>query len=103
MTVSATTLPGQKRAIVGAGNTGLAIVPSGTEIVTGRNRPAFDATGSCRVESRRIARSVSRIAMSTVPTSGMLIGRSTCGAVPSRSTCRSLPRTVTATSIGRSW
>ena len=89
--------------MVGAGNTGLAIVPSGTEIVTGRNRPAFDATGSWRVESSRIARSVSRIAMSTVPTSGMLIGRSTWAAVPSRSTCRSLPLTVTATSIGRSW
>jgi hypothetical protein len=35
--------------------------------------------------------------MSTVPTNGMLIGRSTCGAVPVRSTVISDPSTVTAT------
>ena len=39
----------------------------------------------------------------TVPSSGMLIGRSgTCGAVPVRSTMSSLPRTVIVTASGRS-
>src|SRR5437870_10866044 len=44
---SATMLPLQKRAIVGAGNRGLARQPSGAVIRTGRKRPAFVGTGSC--------------------------------------------------------
>ena len=103
MTVSATTLPEQKRAIVGAGKRGLASVPSGAEIVIGRNSPEFVGTGSWVAESSRMERSVSRIAMSTVPSNGMLIGRSTCGdgARSGRRGGRE-PSTVTATAIGRS-
>ena len=40
ITVSATMLPGQKRAIVGAGKVGLARQPLGATIVIGRIRPA---------------------------------------------------------------
>ena len=67
-------LPPQKRAIVGAGKVGLARQPSGATIVIGRKRPEFVGTGSCVHASSRIERSVTQIAMSTVPTSGMLIG-----------------------------
>ena len=41
MTVSASALPGQKRAIVGAGKIGLASVPFGATIVIGRVSPLF--------------------------------------------------------------
>ena len=41
MMVSETWLPGQNRAMVGAGKVGLASVPSGATIVIGRYRPAF--------------------------------------------------------------
>ena len=97
MSVSAMMLPPQKRAIVGAGKLGFAMQPSGATIVIARKRPEFVGTGSCVHASSRIERSVTQIAMSTVPTNGMLIGRSTCGAVPVRSTVISEPSTVTAT------
>ena len=58
MTVSATMLPEQKRAIVGAGKRGLASVPSGASIVIGRNSPEFVATGSLVAESSSSERSV---------------------------------------------
>ena len=52
--------------------------------------------------SSRTERSVSQIAQSTVPSNGMLIGRSfTCGAVPVRSTVISSPSTMSVTTIGR--
>ena len=41
ITVSASWLPGQKRAIVGAGKIGLASVPFGATIVIGRVSPLF--------------------------------------------------------------
>ena len=91
MTVSAMMLPPQKRAIVGAGKVGFARQPSGATIVIARKRPEFVGTGSCVQASSRIERSVTQIAMSTVPTSGMLIGRSTCASVPVRSTVISEP------------
>ena len=58
MTVSATMLPGQKRAIVGAGKRGLARQPSGAVIVIGRKSPEF--AGTCRgvAVSSRIERIV---------------------------------------------
>ncbi len=40
--------------------------------------------------------------MSTVPSKGMLIGRSSCGEVPSRSTWMASPATVSATAMRRS-
>ena len=58
MTVSATMLPGQKRAIVGAGKTGLQRVPSGATILIGRVRPEFWGTNSWVALSSRIERSV---------------------------------------------
>ena len=41
ITVSASWLPGQKRAMVGAGKVGLARQPLGATMVIGRMRPAF--------------------------------------------------------------
>ena len=41
MTVSASWLPGQKRAMVGAGKIGLASVPLGATMVMGRVSPLF--------------------------------------------------------------
>ena len=41
ITVSASWLPGQKRAMVGAGKVGLARHPLGATMVIGRIRPAF--------------------------------------------------------------
>ena len=87
ITVSAKALPGQKRAITGAGKIGLARHPSGAWIVIGRVRPLFCGMLPYLSLSSRIDRSVSQTAQSTVPTSGMLIGLcGVCGAVPVRST-----------------
>ncbi len=58
MTVSATMLPGQKRAIVGAGKRGFARQPSGAVIVIGRKSPEFAGTLPCRSLSSRIERIV---------------------------------------------
>src|SRR3990172_13109384 len=56
ITVSATMLPATKRAIVGAGYSGLARQPSGAVIVIGRKRPELVGTGACVSVSRRIER-----------------------------------------------
>ena len=56
--VSATMLPGQKRAIVGAGKRGLARQPSGAVIVIGRKSPEFAGMLPCRSLSSRIERIV---------------------------------------------
>ena len=82
ITVSATALPEQKRAITGAGKRGFASVPSGAVIPIGRKSPEFVGTGSCVAVSSRMERMVKSTATSTVPSNGMLIGRSTCDDVP---------------------
>ena len=55
---SATTFPGQKRAIVAQGKVGLASEPRGATILIGRTRPEFCGTYSWRAESRRMERTV---------------------------------------------
>ena len=88
--------------MVGAGKIGLASVPLGATMVMGRVSPLFCGMWPQTALSRRMDRRVSQMATSTVPSRGMLIGRSgTCGAVPMRSTTSSLPRTVIATHNGR--
>ena len=80
MTVSAMMLPPQKRAIVGAGKRRVGEAALGRDDRDRRGRgPSSSAPASCVQASSRIERSVTQIAMSTVPTSGMLIGRSICG------------------------
>ena len=75
--------------MVGAGKVGLARQPLGATMVIGRIRPALTGMWPCTSVSSSTERMVSQIAMSAVPSSGMLIGRSgTCGAVPVRSTVR---------------
>src|SRR3954467_13275359 len=74
ITVSASWLPGQKRAMVGAGKVGLARHPLGAMMVIGRIRPALTGMWPCISVSSRTDRMVSQIAMSAVPSSGMLIG-----------------------------
>ena len=76
ITVSASWLPGQKRAMVGAGKIGLARHPRGAMIRIGRTSPALTGMCPCTAVSSSTERTVSHTAMSTVPTSGMLIGRS---------------------------
>ena len=95
-------LPGQKRAITGAGYRGLARQPSGAVIVIGRNSPELAGTLPWRSESSRIERIVRYAAMSTVPSNGMFSGRSICGDVPVRSTWISEPVTLTRALMRRS-
>src|SRR5207247_944887 len=67
-----------------------------------RDSPLFCGMFPYVSVSSRTDRSTSHTATSTVPTNGILIGRSaTCAAVPVRSTTRSLPLTVKVTTIGR--
>ena len=88
--------------MVGAGNTGFARQPRGATIRIGRTSPELTGTWPCTAVSRSTERTVSQTAMSTVPTSGMLMGRSgTWPAVPVRSTVISSPSTVTAAARGR--
>ena len=104
ITVSASWLPGQKRAMVGAGKVGLARQPLGATMVIGRISPAFTGMWPWISVSSSTERMVSQIAMSAVPSSGMLIGRSgTCGAVPVRSTTRLSSFLVMVTTIGSSF
>ena len=98
--VSATMLPETKRAMVGAGNSGLAMVPFGATMVMGRISPEFCGMWPCTALSSRMERTVSQIAQSTVPSSGMLMGRSShCRDVPVRSTVIASPSTVAVTTI----
>jgi len=69
-----------------------------------RPDPLFCGTTPYTTLSSRIERSVSQMAQSTVPSSGMLIGLSAiCGAVPVRSTVRQSPATVIVTTSGKSF
>ena len=104
MIVSATALPGQKRAMTGAGKIGLARHPFGAKIVIGRVRPLFcgiDAIGLA-VEQDRAQRqpdgAVDRAFQRHVD---RLVGRS-AARCRSRSTWISDPLTVSVASIGRS-
>ena len=88
--------------MVGAGKTGFARQPRGATIRIGRTSPELTGMCPCTAVSRSTERTVSHTAMSTVPTSGMLMGRSgTWSAVPVRSTVISSPSTVMVATRGR--
>ena len=88
--------------MVGAGNTGFARQPRGATSRIGRTSPELTGMCPCTAVSRSTERTVSQTAMSTVPTSGMLMGRSgTWSAVPVRSTVISSLSTVIVATRGR--
>src|SRR3982074_1128327 len=90
--------------MVGAGVVGYAMLALGATMVIGRIRPALSGMWPWISVSSRTERMVSQIAMSAVPSSGMLIGRSgTCGAVPVRATTRGWSFLCMVTTIGSSF
>ena len=75
----------------------------GATIRIGRVRPALTGMWPWTAVSSSTERTVSHTAMSTVPSNGMLIGRSgTWSAVPVRSTVIESPATVIVATIGSS-
>src|SRR5699024_3345747 len=89
--------------MVGAGKIGFTSVPLGATIFLGLNRPALGGMFPYLTESKSIERKVRYIAISTVPTKGIFIGRSICGSVPVRSTVISLSFIITETTIFKSF